>query len=337
MLVIVFHAYARWPELYPYGAAFADVAIFEHGWLGVQLFFLISGFVIMMTLEKASGIRDFLYRRWLRLFPAMLFCSLLVFATAPYFRDRPYGDPTWNSLLPGLTFIDVSWWRIFFKGPNWMLEGAFWSLFVEVKFYVFAAVVYYWRGRNALIVSLLIAYLVGITVTEVDLPYPMWGWFKAIAFHSSAAHFGWFAAGAGFYVFTTTQNCKWFYGSVAVALMCAALVQDKSVQAAVAASAISLFFGFSLISPLLQRLLNSRFFLGFGYISYPLYLIHESAMVASISMLSESFPQVPHVLLPVLPFLGVVFLACVITAAVEKPLRSALARVTVRISAPYQG
>jgi peptidoglycan/LPS O-acetylase OafA/YrhL len=37
--------------LVSYGAAFAKFPLFAYGWLGVQPFFLISGFVIFMTLR----------------------------------------------------------------------------------------------------------------------------------------------------------------------------------------------------------------------------------------------------------------------------------------------
>src|SRR3982750_4409760 len=100
-LVVLFHAFARWPDLV--GTRDATSSLFVEGRLGVQLFFLISGYVIFMSLERTSGVLDFLWRRWLRLFPAMLAVSVLVFVTAPLF-NRPAGQPVLRDLLPGLTF-----------------------------------------------------------------------------------------------------------------------------------------------------------------------------------------------------------------------------------------
>ena len=82
LLVLLYHAFSRWTELVPYGNDFADFPLFRFGYLGVELFFLISGFVILMTLEKFNSFTEFMYHRWLRLFPAMLICSLFVFFTA---------------------------------------------------------------------------------------------------------------------------------------------------------------------------------------------------------------------------------------------------------------
>ncbi len=41
-------------HLYPYGERFAAIPLFQYGYLGVELFFIISGFVIALTLEKSQ-------------------------------------------------------------------------------------------------------------------------------------------------------------------------------------------------------------------------------------------------------------------------------------------
>ena len=160
LLVFLFHAYSRWVERVPYGDEYSKVWLFEYGFLGVQLFFIISGFVILMSLEKCSGARDFLTRRWLRLFPAMFICSILIYITSPLLTDRPSGQPELASLLPGLSFIDFNIWKVIFGYPEKQLEGVFWSLYVEFKFYIFAAIIYFSKGRNALVLSLVLAFII---------------------------------------------------------------------------------------------------------------------------------------------------------------------------------
>ncbi len=142
LLVILFHSYARWPELVPYGSTFSDIMLFSYGWLGVQLFFLISGFVIFMTLDRCTNLSEFFARRWLRLFPAMLICSLFIWYTAPLFPERPAGLPTIDQLIPGLTFVDPQWLQRFGIHAK-PIEGAFWSLFIEAQFYVVAGASYF--------------------------------------------------------------------------------------------------------------------------------------------------------------------------------------------------
>lgn len=77
----------------------------------------------------------------------MLICSALILFTSSYFSERPAGIPTWVSLLPGLTFVEPEWWAMILGHPVHGIEGSFWSLYVEFKFYIFAACVYYWRGE----------------------------------------------------------------------------------------------------------------------------------------------------------------------------------------------
>lgn len=161
-LVVLFHAYARWPEHVPYGDRYASV--WGYGFLGVELFFLTSGFVILMTLEKCTGFKDFMVRRWKRLFPAMLVCSVVVFATAGWFSERPAGQPTWASLVPGLLFVEPLWIKWATGYTIVPLEGAFWSLYVEFKFYLIAGAVFFVWGERRLLGVLLALALLGHAV-----------------------------------------------------------------------------------------------------------------------------------------------------------------------------
>ncbi|MBV8474028.1 MAG: acyltransferase, partial [Hyphomicrobiales bacterium] len=157
-LVLLFHAYARWPNLYAYGDEFVGYKWLNTGSAGVHLFFVISGFVILMSLEKAETFTSFLYRRWIRLFPAMLVCTILIVSTAPLFANRPNGDIGHFDWLPGLTLIGDEAWRSLL-GPNVKdIEGAFWSLYVEVYFYVIFGLSFFLVGRRRSLYVLLVLY-----------------------------------------------------------------------------------------------------------------------------------------------------------------------------------
>jgi peptidoglycan/LPS O-acetylase OafA/YrhL len=95
LCVVLWHLYGTNAEYLPYGARFA-VAPFNLMWTGVELFFLISGFVILMTLEHVRTLREFAVRRWLRLFPAMLIGSLLLLAFDLAFTHRTHRAPRRN-------------------------------------------------------------------------------------------------------------------------------------------------------------------------------------------------------------------------------------------------
>lgn len=107
LTVVLWHAYgSTYADYLPYGCKYCvPVQLF---WVGVQLFFMISGFVILMTLEKCSSVLEFAVRRWFRLFPAMLVASILILAFDRAFAIGPYANRSLINLLPGILFIDPS-------------------------------------------------------------------------------------------------------------------------------------------------------------------------------------------------------------------------------------
>ena len=338
LLVVFFHAYARWPELVPYGNDYGNFPLFKYGWLGVELFFLISGFVILMTLEKCSTAKEFLYRRWLRLFPAMLICSTLVFLTSSYFFERPAGIPNWENLLPGLTFVEPGWWGRIIGHPVNGIEASFWSLYVEFKFYVFAAVIYYWRGRNTLIRVLILVFLLAtfLNVAEKYLGINNLRFVDAIFSNLSFRYFGWFASGAAFYVFSQNKSPQWFAIAFFAAIASAVAEGGFDWQIGFAGSVISIFFAVSIISDHIKKFLSNRLVLFFGAISYPLYLIHENAMVSMIIKLGHNGKDIPMLLLPLPAIITLSAIAFLIIRYCEPIVKSILVRATTKKKSPLK-
>ncbi|MEO1386144.1 MAG: acyltransferase [Cyanobacteria bacterium J06634_6] len=325
LLVVLYHAYSRWPEIVPYGDRYADFPVFSFGWLGVQLFFMLSGFVILMSLERCPKIRNFIYRRWIRLFPMMLICSIIIFATAGFFFERPAGAPAWSSLIPGLTFIEPTWWSAVTGSSIEPLEGAFWTLYAEFKFYVFGAIAYYWQGKKFFVGSLIAAFVLS-SVAQLGLTF-----FEGSAFlilvkltvNLSFDQFGWFAAGAAFYIYSQNRLFKWFGLAVLLSFVSSAMLGfvESDMQAFLIASLVSFLFAISVINPSIQNFLSNRSFLFFGFISYPLYLIHENMMVAGVIKLDKYVEILPPALFPLLMIAVLSGVAFVLVKYVEPPLK----------------
>jgi len=327
LLVLLYHAYSRWPALVPYGAEFRHIPVFAGGWLGVNLFFMISGFVILMSLDNSTSAGEFLYRRWLRLFPAMLICSAIIFATAGFFHERPQGIPGLRDLLPGLTFIEPNWWRKILGSPQGFLEGAFWSLFVEFKFYIVAALTYFRFGRTAQPAVLFTLFLSTILVQQLarlgvaDALWTVNYWLHQLSFD----YFGWFAAGAACYLYTSGGGKKWLYAGVLMALVSAVFVSNNFHRASIiAACAVAIFFTASVYLNGLQKVLCNRILLYFGFVSYPLYLLHENMMISMIVKLGAYFPEQLYFALPVVPVALISGLAYLVARYLEAPLKMLL-------------
>lgn len=323
LLVILFHAYARWPELLPFGNTFAKFPVFAYGWLGVQLFFIISGFVIFMTLERCLNFQEFILRRWLRLFPAMLACSVIIFVTAPLLPERPAGAVFYYDLIPGLTFINPTLWAKLLGLDIRGIEGAFWSLYVEVKFYIIFGVLYFSVGwRNALLALIgLFSISAMIAVLRETAPGINMFFFSQMMGFVSAQYYGWFAAGVLYYKYFREKSKTFLVSAIAIALISALLQGDLNWQSKLSGVVVSWIFTFAITSTRVQALLTHPGLLFIGFISYPLYLVHENMMVAMIIKIGHQMPSIYGILIPVIPIGVVVGVGWVVTFYIEPRIR----------------
>ncbi len=318
LLVLFFHAYSNdWVDALPYRDQYDHITLFHFGRYGVQLFFIISGFVIAMTLEKCKSFWDFMVRRWLRLFPAMLVGSVIVLITAPLFTARPFGTPHLQDLLPGLTFIEPEFFRLFF--PQKILEGSFWTLFVEMKFYILAGFLYFTIGPKKMI-AVLVAMFFSSIVLEFASPHlsaAVSDQLHTLYHYLNWAHYGWFAAGALFYQYYVNKEMRYWYAALVVALIAARCLGGLPTKSMIYASVIVFTFAFSMINPTVQKVLSNKFLVFVGFISYPLYLVHENATVSMINQIHDAYPTVPSYLLPILPTIAVTIVAWLIAKFLE--------------------
>ncbi len=118
--------------------------IFSRGYLGVEIFFVISGFVIPYTMWKSNYVhRDagtFMLRRLARIEPpywcsiALIFLSDYISTFFRFYKDKVI-EFNWRDLLYHVLhlndFLDKPW-----------LRGIYWSLAIEVQFYILMAIVF---------------------------------------------------------------------------------------------------------------------------------------------------------------------------------------------------
>ena len=305
VLVILFHAYARWPDLYPYGDQFGNFPLFKYGWIGVELFFLISGFVILMTLEKCSSFLDFMLRRWFRLFPAMLACSVFIFLTTGFFYERPAGIPGYPSLISGLIFIEPEVLEKILERPLGGLEASFWSLYTEVKFYFIFGLLYWFFGKRLAIIALLVLFAIHCGVTYYPSQIPYLNVFTTIKIYTDAEYFGWFASGAVFYEFYKTRNIYLLILAILIGIILM-LFKGFYIGGSFVGTLVVLFFASSLFSNALSLRLSCKALTFLGFISYPLYLIHENMMVSLIVKFGNTFPYLNSIALPLLPISAII-------------------------------
>jgi peptidoglycan/LPS O-acetylase OafA/YrhL len=140
----------------------------EIGWIGVQLFFVLSGFLITGILAddraRPHALRFFYLRRALRIFPLYYgFLLLYYVGLAPFFPAlrAPFDRAIWYWLyLSNWTDITPGQWL-----PG---LGHFWSLAVEEQFYLVWPWLVFGLGKRALVRTCLVI-AIGALVTRIAL------------------------------------------------------------------------------------------------------------------------------------------------------------------------
>lgn len=99
-----------------------------HGHFGVELFFVVSGFVIFMSLARAKSVADFAVSRFARLFPAYWAAILLTCATLST------GGLAERTIGPADALLNVTMLQEFFGRPH--ADGVYWTLSRELVFYL---------------------------------------------------------------------------------------------------------------------------------------------------------------------------------------------------------
>jgi peptidoglycan/LPS O-acetylase OafA/YrhL len=110
--------------------SFPEIAgLCKYGYLGVELFFIISGFVILKSAQGRST-ADFAASRIARLYPAFWVCCSITAAVCALAAVFPVTMPQY---VANLTLFSG-----FFGVPD--VDGVYWSLYVEIAFYGMIAV-----------------------------------------------------------------------------------------------------------------------------------------------------------------------------------------------------
>ena len=161
MLVVVYHVIelGNWASFPISGPAL----IFRIGWVGVDLFFVISGFVITVSAVSAwnrdgpAFRRRYFWRRWLRIAP-LYFATLLLFLLL----IRPevlLGDVNAALIhtLSHLTFL-----HNLHPATHGSINGPNWSVALEMQFYLLMALITPWLATRSPLRVLLL--FVGIAI-----------------------------------------------------------------------------------------------------------------------------------------------------------------------------
>lgn len=242
----------------------------KYGYLGVNFFFMLSGFVIISSSENRSAWK-FAILRGLRLYPAFIVCLLITLLSLHFLGGVT--PPFKNIVLNSLILND------YFKIPN--IDGVYWTLQAELKFYgcVFFLILF------------------GV-ISKPKIWMTIWI-LAAVSFHFTRQPFflGWFIS-PGYSFFFIGGICAYklikerydiFYNVVFLIACVFSLIKtgdqisgfihEASYFDAVVAKLLIFFIYlfFWLLSRGWFNVDSSRSLIFMGAVSYPVYLIHSVA------------------------------------------------------------
>lgn len=312
---------------YPLLAPFA-----KYGYLAVNLFFLVSGFVILMTATGRS-LRGFFVSRVVRLYPAFWACCTITFVMIV-----AIGEPHFSASI-GQYLVNMTMLSGFVGVPP--IDGVYWTQFLEMRFYALVAVVILIRKVHQA-QPLLILWLIASVAIEVALGImpDTTGIAKSVdvlRILLIVDHSAFFIAGAAFFL-VWSKGLSLTRVVIIVASWGLALYQAIDAlpgvreyyntnmnSYVVGAIVTALFLVMFLVSVRRTGFIARRQWVIAGALTYPLYLLHENI---GFMIFNHAYPTVnPHVLLwgAVILMLGAAYAVHVLVEKrLSSPLKTAL-------------
>lgn len=286
-----------------------------YGWIGVEIFFVISGFVICMSCWGRTP-RQFFVSRVIRLYPAYWFAVLFttgVLAAVPGVWERLRV----RDVLLNLTMLQSG------SGVR-NVDGVYWTLWSELRFYLL----------------FLLVVATGLTYRKVVLFCCVWGAAAMLAPVSGLPLLDlvanpegawYFIAGLALYLMHRFGQDLLLWGILGMAWLMAQRELGTRVDEV---EHVSSWRGAVLIFTLFLLLMVAvalghtdrvrwRWLVTAGSLTYPLYLMHYAAGTAIISRLHD---ELDARLLVVAVIAGFLVLSWVVHRFVERPLAGAVKR-----------
>ncbi|WP_219462634.1 acyltransferase family protein, partial [Nonomuraea rhizosphaerae] len=134
MVVVAEHALKPlWPEARP-----PIKAVFDPGWYGVMVFFLVSGYIVPASLERRGSVRAFWISRLLRLWPLFAVCVAGMLLLAALGWDDLH--TWWGSRTAALALAHAGMLQNLLYVPN--VANVLWTLSYEMAFYLLLTAMY---------------------------------------------------------------------------------------------------------------------------------------------------------------------------------------------------
>lgn len=247
------------------------------GAVGVGSFFLLSGFVIFLSLEKTASL-EFLWHRILRIYPVIIVAVLIRLISQVSMGQRVFDMATFKLFLSNVSLFG----NLVVNIPD-NIEPIVWSLSVEVKFYILMAIVarFLKAPFRVPVGPMFIAVAAGLGIAACLAPPPAspatLDW--AISISSLPALFIGTVACLHYKNILSTGYSLGLGVLLLLAFSFAPVTENVSFSKNFSAWILAgILFWFCIHSYRMQMALSKPWLLLLGAISYPLYAIHTAVI-----------------------------------------------------------
>ncbi|MES9971382.1 MAG: acyltransferase [Candidatus Thiodiazotropha sp.] len=299
--VVIYHYLYRYNVLYGHDNYLAQWAQYvQWGKYGVQLFFIVSGFVIFLTLNKMTKSTDFIVSRFSRLYPVYWASLISTFLIVSIFgldgREVGFSEFIVNFTMLQ-EFINVE-----------SVDRVYWTLSIELTFYFLMFLLFFFRQlqnvENWLLVIVCLAILYGSQIIFIP---------DIIKKIFILKFIGFFASGICFYKIWASQSSVKTYLLLSLAFIANICVYGENMILTL----VLIYLVFSIAISGYFKIFTTRPLLFLGSISYSLYLVHQNIGYVAINYF-YSLSMDPLICI-VLAISITILISTVLTLLIEKP------------------
>ena len=269
---------------------------------GVELFFILSGFVIFYSLQNEFSVINFAKKRFIRLYPTYWICIIITFATVSFF-GLPRLEVSVNDMLLNFTMLQ----QVFYAKN---VDNSYWTLVPELFFYVIMGVLFWSKLLKNI-------YLVSIVWLLLSLVHLHLYHIKFVGLLLNLDYIQYFISGIMFYKLRNDKSDYKAWSILFIAFLFSMIrVENNNVLFTLNIPSIVIYGLFLLFIFEKLKILEIKPLLFLGKISYALYLIHQHIGYVIINYTKAYFDSM-WVIVP--PILVSILLATLVTFYFEKP------------------